>query len=162
MPFGRRVRIMMIEFKMSGFDQLEKSLSKLPKEFRDSVERTALRVAAKAIEKRAKAGAPVGSGLLKKSIGVTVKKNKSGKNSGSLSARVGARTGYAETQMVNGKSVKKDPVKYAGIVEYGTAKMPARPFIRNAVESSRSEVMELLSKGYNQGLARVAKKIKKL
>jgi len=153
---------MMMQFKMDGFMQLEKALSKLPKQIRDGVERTALRTAAKAIEKRAKASAPTSSGLLKKSIGVTVKKNKSGKNSGSLSARVGARTGYAETQMVNGRSIKKDPVKYAGIVEYGTAQMPARPFIRSAVESSRTEVVELLSKGYNIGLARIAKKIKKL
>lgn len=153
---------MMINFKMDGFDQLEKSLSKIPKELRDGVERTALRAGAKPIEKRAKAGVPVASGLLQKSIGVAVKKNKSGSNAGNLSARVGARTGFKEVQMVNGQPVEKDPVKYAGIVEYGTATMPARPFIRTAVESSRGEVMSGLAKGYESGMKRIVRKIKKL
>ena len=153
---------MMISFKMDGFDRLEKALSKLPKELRDGVERTALRAGAKPIETKAKSGAPVTSGLLRSSIGVVVKKIKSGKLAGTLSARVGARTGFGETQMVNGQPVKKDTVKYAGIVEYGTATMPARPFMRSAVESSRTEVMTGLAKGYESGMKRIIKKIKKL
>jgi len=147
---------------MNGFKQLEKSLSKLPKALADGVERTALREGAKPIEKRAKAGVPVASGLLKRSIGISVKKNRRGENKGNLSARVGARTGFEQTDMVDGVAVRKNPVKYAHLVEYGTSTAPAKPFIRPAAESSKSEVLDGLAKGYDKGMGRVVKKIRAL
>lgn len=169
----------MMKFKMDGFKELEKALSKLPKDLRDGVERTALRTAAKPIEKKAKAGAPVGvgehSGLLKKAIGITVKKQKKGRNVGNLSARVGIRTGFKVSlgiriaRVTKGKRVAgqayeafKDPIKYAHLVEFGTAREAAKPFMRPAAEGSRNEVASLLAKGYDKGLTRIVKKIKKL
>jgi len=153
---------MSINFKMDGFKQLERSLSKLPKALSDGVERSALRAGAKPIEKKAKASVAVSSGLLKQSLGTSVKKNRGGENKGNLSARVGARTGFGKTEMVNGKPVRKDPVKYAHLVEYGTSRTAAKPFIRPAVESSKNEVLEGMAKGYEKGMARVSKKIKAL
>ena len=169
---------MSLNFKMDGFKQLERSLSKLPKELSSGVERTALRTAAKPIEKKAKASAPTGtgkhSGLLKKSIGITVKKQKKGRNSGNLSARIGIRTGFKVSlgmriaRVTKGKRVIgqayeafKDPTKYAHLVEFGTSREAAKPFMRPAAEGSRGEVASLLAKGYDKGLARIVKKIKK-
>jgi len=154
---------MSINFKMDGFKQLEKSLSKLPKALADGVERTALRQGAKPIEKKAKASVAVSSGLLKQSIGISVKKSRGGANKGNLSARVGARTGF--TKIIGIKDsvpIKQNPVKYAHLVEYGTSRTAAKPFIRPAAESSHGEIMDGLAKGYEKGMARTVKKIRKL
>lgn len=70
------------------------------------------------------------AGRLRKSIRVVRKKTKSGKafsRKRSIRVYAGHFTGY-----------------YAGWVEYGTKKVPARPFLRKAFHSSMSEVQSIL------------------
>jgi len=52
-------------------------------------------------------------------------------------------------------------VKYAHLVEYGTSKMAARPFIRNAIASSETQIMHEMAKGYEKGLDRAVRKLRK-
>jgi len=91
-------------------------------------------------------------------LGLMVKKTRKGQ----LTARVGARSGF--TQMVTRKGrtkpEKANPVKYANLVEYGTSRSPAKPFIRPAIESSQGAIIEGMANGYAKGMDKVIKKIR--
>lgn len=145
-----------------GHKELARALDKLPKEIANAAERTALREGAKPIAAAAKsnAGRSKETGLLQESIGVTVKKVR-----GRLSARVGARTGFGREVSRGGygpraRTVYSDPSKYAHLVEYGTSKTAARPFMRPAIDSSAGEVVNNMAKGYAKGLDRAVRKLK--
>ena len=142
--------------KITGARELQRALARLPEELSKSVERTVLREGAKPIHSSAKSRVAVSSGLLKKSLGITVKKTRKGQ----LTARVGARSGFKKTVTRNGKTVNADPAKYSHLVEYGTSHSPAKPFIRPAIDSASGQVMEAMAKGYDKGLDRVVRKIR--
>ena len=105
---------------------------------------------------------------MQRSIGVTVKKTRTGQ----LTARVGPRSGFKGKSL--GKKLSKrgktkgqmterfaDPVNYAHLVEYGTSRAPAQPFIRPAVNSSTGAIIDGMAKSYSKGLARAVKKLRK-
>jgi HK97 gp10 family phage protein len=58
------------------------------------------------------------------------------------------------------KPEKANPVKYANLVEYGTSRSPAKPFIRPAIESSQGAIIEGMANGYAKGMDKVIKKIR--
>jgi HK97 gp10 family phage protein len=167
--------------KVDGMKELQRALAALPAELQRQSETTALREGMKPVLKTARALAPIGrgphKGLLKKSIGLTVRKGKNG-----ITSRVGARSGfkieigkqtarsnrYAKTRkgklLVTKKggqyTVYKDPSKYSHLVEYGTSHSAAKPFIRPAVESNESAITEGLANGYEKGMEKAIAKIK--
>ena len=147
--------------KLSGMSDLRRALEKLPKELRRTTESAALRAGATPIRKAAKANLSgvKDTGLLQKALGLTVKKTRAGQ----LTARVGPRSGFAQVVLRKGRSKpeKANPVKYAHLVEYGTSKMAARPFIRNAIASSETQIMHEMAKGYEKGLDRAVRKLRK-
>jgi HK97 gp10 family phage protein len=159
--------------KITGLNELRVALEKLPKEMQRTTETTALREGMKPVLKTARSLAPKGkgdhSGLLKKSIGMNVRKSR-----GQVTARVGPRSGFKKSlgtkiaRVTKGKRVAgqpyeafKDPVKYAHLVEMGTSRQPARPFIRPAVESNTGAITEGLAKGYAKGLEKAVRKLRK-
>jgi HK97 gp10 family phage protein len=146
----------MSALKITGLKELEKSLNKLPKELQRQSETTALREGMKPVLKSARSlsGKSRDTGLLQKSIGMNVRKTRKG-----ISARVGARTGYAKTVKRNGKDVYSDPVKYAHLVEYGTSHSAAKPFIRPSIESSTDAINKGIADGYQKGLSKALTKL---
>jgi len=155
--------------QLHGMKQLAKSISRLPMELQRAAETVALRNGGKIILKSAKAHAKSSedTGLLIKSLGVTVRKGKSGKERGIYTARIGPRTGFGKTIGVRksgkdaGKPIRQDPVKYAHLVERGTSQSGAKPFIRPAVDAAGSDVVSAMAAGYEKGLTRAIAKAKR-
>lgn len=155
--------------KVSGIKEIRKALEKLPIDLQKTTEATALRAGAKPVLTAAKSNAKSSedSGLLIKSLGVNVRKGRSGATKGIYTARIGPRKGFRQVVGIRlsgknaGKPIYKNPVKYAHLVELGTSHSAAKPFIRPAVESSKSEVLSEIAKGYDKGLARVIERLKK-
>jgi len=159
-----------LEFK--GIRELARNLESLPDKLQKSAEKAVLRAGAVPIRRVAKAKAPVGTGpakgLLKKSIGLSVKKVK-----GITSARVGPRSnpvslGIKIARKTKGKRRKgepyeafKNPVYYSHLVEYGTAHSAAKPFIRPAVDQTQDEILSAMSTGLDKHLTRQVAKLKK-
>ena len=152
--------------KVDGIKELRRALDRLPKELQHASESNALREGMKPVLKTARGIAPVQDGLLKKAIGLTVRKGKNG-----VTARVGARTGF-KGRSLGFKMVKRgknkgkmterfqDPSKYSHLVEFGTSHSAAKPFIRPAVESNTSAISDGIAKGYEKGLEKAIAKVR--
>jgi HK97 gp10 family phage protein len=152
-----------MSLKITGAKDIERLLYKLPAQMQNRAESTILRQGAKPILKAAKSKAPKGpTGLLKKSMGVTVKKVK-----GVRSARVGPRNGFIQTKMVKRRKTGEiesqdiNPVFYAHLVELGSSRQVAKPFIRPAIDSSKSEVLTGMAKGYERALTNEVRRLRK-
>lgn len=153
-----------IKIESAGLRQLMRNLDALPAALKKSAETAVLRAGATPIQKAAKRNAKKfrDTGLLEKSIGLRVKAVK-----GEKSARVGPRAGMRQKVTRTNKKTGKtrteiaDPNKYSHLVEYGTSKAPAQPFIRPAVESTQGEVLDAMSVGLDKHLTRVAEKLKR-
>jgi HK97 gp10 family phage protein len=145
-----------------------KSLESLPIELQKSAERAVLRSGAAPIQKAVKARVPVDTGLLKKSIGTKVSLGRAATYG---RAQVGPRSGFHSTKKVTGR--KRDraskgkrraakekkmiqPEEYAFYLEHGTPHMPAKPFIRPAIDAAEGEVLAAMATGLDKHLTRVA------
>jgi HK97 gp10 family phage protein len=110
-----------------------------PAQITAEIEKTAmdrLEQAGEIIADRARALCPVDTGALKKSIRV-----RRLKGDPKLDVRI-----YAGNR-VEGGSMKKGAARgafYAHMVEYGTVKMPAKPFLRPALNGSKGQIMSAM------------------
>jgi HK97 gp10 family phage protein len=138
-------------FKIAGIAEMLNTIDALADD---------LKAGARHIEKAAKSMATHSkrTGRLVESIGLSVRKNKGGPYRGKYTARVGARSGFATIVMEGGKPKRIDPVKYAHLVEFGTSKTPAQPFIRPAIESTKSTVMGTMATALDKHIARALKR----
>jgi len=162
--------------KLTGFKELEAALLKLPAEIAKTVEADVLREGMKPVLKasRAISAGISDTGLLAKSIGLTVRRvRRKMQYQNRYTARVGARTGFRkEVERTstftdkNGNTVTRtrkevaDPTKYAHLVEYGTSHSAAKPFIRPALQSAESQIVEGMAKGYAKGFEKAVRKLR--
>lgn len=158
---------MSVTITPSGIAELRAALEALPQELRNGSERTALRAGAKPVLKAAKGFLTVkDTGLLAASLGITVKKSR---KKGIVTARVGPRGNFGQwvtrkklvPQPGGGVKVYQyreyaNPASYAHLIEYGTSKMAARPFMRPAIHSARGAVEKEMANGFRKGLQRAA------
>lgn len=130
------------DITLTGDRRLARKFRKLQSNAsRNRVIRRPLSAALSPINKAAKQNAPVGTGALKKSIGTKVKAYPGGVWGG-----VGPRVGEKFT--IIGEDGKKHiPANYAHLVEYGTARTPAKPFLRPAMDSQRPNALRILKSG---------------
>ena len=108
-----------VQFEIKGLEQLAKNRKLLAKSFERNTIRTALRNAAKPVVAKAKAGVPVRTGALKRSIRASVKIDRAGLGT--------ARIGFGRDQF------------YGGFFELGTSQQAAQPFLRPALDDAESE-----------------------
>ncbi len=121
-----------VSAQLRDFDKWKKSLRELEKKVARSGNRKAVNRSTNPMLKASRAKAPVRSGLLRKSLG---KRVRTYVGSGTVVGLVGPRSKFEGT--FDGKKVK--PVNYAKFVEFGNSRMAARPFLRPAFDSSKSE-----------------------
>lgn len=168
-----------INFKLTGFAELETQLINLGRKKAKKVVRLAVAAAGRPVAKAAKAKVPVRFGNLKKSIGSKVKSFLQG-----TYVVIGPRKGYG--MVVDG--VYNDPAKYAHLVEYGAAPhditienkkalhwldptfgeafagvvhhpgSPAQPFMRPAFDSQKDNALNILKTKLAEGIEREAAK----
>ena len=130
---------------MSGAQALDGVLKKLPERVARNVVRRAVTKGAKVIEEEMRARAPVGAtGNLKASIGqVGVKSRDKSKLTRTVGALKGAgRKGF-----------------HAHLLEFGTVKMAARPFIRPAFDQTKGEALKVIGMELGKGVEKAARKL---
>lgn len=141
---------MVDEVRIEGLDILARKLERLPKNLRNRQAGKALRAGGKLIRDRAKATAPVDTtgtrpgGTIKKNVAM---RTSTGRRAGPQ-ADVVVRIGVLSDR--SGRNSFTDAF-YWRFHEFGTSKMPARPFIRPAFESLKftafNKIIVVLKKG---------------
>lgn len=111
-----------------GLDAIERTAKKR------AVTLKAVKAGAKLVQQRAKANAARRSGALRQSIGTKAVKGSRGKTL--ALAIVGARAKVV--RQYKGRAVK--PSKYAHLVERGTVRSAARPFLKPALDSQKTQI----------------------
>lgn len=150
-----------VKVEVDGLSDVLKVINDVEQGIRNRVLRKAFRAYGKQIIKPAKAAAPRRSGTLKKSIGQKVATYKSG----AVVLVVGPRRGVVGEY--EGKKVV--PSRTAHLVEFGTKRSRATPFMQRAAVAARSEgvrqfttkVREELPKEVKKAVARRLKRLQK-
>lgn len=152
-----------IKGKIDGLSDVMKSLEGLKASVGRRILRKAITDATRPILKDAKSKCPRETGLLRKSLG---RKTKVYRKSGVVVGIVGPRTGFKQMVTIKdrrtGKTVEvlRNPTKYAHLVEYGTLKAAAKPFLRPAWTGNKSRAAELIATRVREEIAKEAAKAK--
>jgi HK97 gp10 family phage protein len=120
-----------VEVHISGLDELQDKLNRLPVEFSRRALRTALRAPGLIFRDAIKSTAPVLTGWLKGHITVRAKTNNYDEGSVTTTFTRKAKPGD-----------KTSAIYEALYAEFGTVKQSARPFIRPAFESSKQRALD--------------------
>ncbi|SNT76715.1 HK97-gp10 family putative phage morphogenesis protein [Paracoccus seriniphilus] len=133
---------MSVTIDVEGFAELEKALDNLSKSAGKAVLRRALKKAAQPTADLARSMAPVKTGKLAKSVIV-------GTRLDGRQARIHRRMfrdDKAAVEMFVGPSyLRGDGGRHGHLVEFGTSKMAARPFMRPAWDQDKNAMLERLS-----------------
>ena len=134
----------MFSFEVIGLNLIERKLKNMEPKLAKKIVRSSLRKAAKPVLQAAKANCPYLSGDLKKSLKVrALKKRKH-------SYAVGVSSS-------NKKHWYKGDQFYAAFIEFGTNKMPARPFLRSAYDTQGERARKILINELKAGIAGATK-----
>lgn len=146
-----------------SFEKVTKALKALPTAIQEKVVAGATRAGAVVVKKEAKRLAPVDTGTLRMSIDVAKAKKKDTKeNHVKFYVVPKSKITKKIKAMADGKSSVlriNASIHYPFMVEYGTSKMKAQPFLRPAVDNTKEEVVKAFQK---YALARTDKEIAKL
>lgn len=133
---------MSLSITFQGADALREKLKGLTRAVEKRLVGRAAQAALKPLVATARKGVPIGTGNLKKSIGVKrVRKTRKGEHVLLVGARAGFKWAYG------GGSVENDPVRYANPVEFGHVTpgggfVPPAGFLRNAYNQHRVTVVD--------------------
>lgn len=158
-----------VEVRMTGIDELVKTLEGLQYDIKKKGGRFALRKAAQVIRDQARQNAQtVDDSATPEMIAKNITERWNGrlnKRTGDLGFRVGvlggARNYSAYGEIPTGKSAKANPggdTFYWRFVEFGTSKTAARPFMRPAMEQSIQGATDAFIRHYQAALDRALRK----
>lgn len=116
-----------VKISIDGVKELNDLLQKLPDKIEKKALDNAMRTGANVVKKAAQSKAPVNTGLLRDSI--KVKKDSSQQKAGAFQVGIF-------------KERKKHYPFYAHMIEFGTSKMQAQPFLRPAFDENRAEALK--------------------
>lgn len=141
----------MMSVKIDGLKELQEALNQLPLKIQGKPLRSAVGAAAKVVMDEAKRRVPQDSGQLKKAIyrGRSRSMSGTGKETYVVAVRKG-KAKYANTRKNRrfnrvGKTYQTRGLAYYWrFLEFGTAKMPARPFLRPAFEATKEQAARVL------------------
>jgi HK97 gp10 family phage protein len=131
------------DYTIEGARDIERVLEAIGPKLAGQVGGNAVRAGARVIVKEAKRLVPVRSGHLRDSIKiVTLKKNQK------ASDVVGVLIGF-----------EKPSSRIAHLIEFGTSHSAAQPFMRPAMDSQHSEILDAIGKALASGVIKKATKI---
>lgn len=133
------------QFKMKGLSELQKSLNTLPDKLRDRALKNASAAGARVIQREAKRLVPVQTGTLRDSIVV----------SRTFKQR-GRRVVLRGAVVIGLKGVGR---YYAHLHEFGTSKIPARPFMRPALNNMAPKALKVIGEKLGKEIDKAAKKL---
>lgn len=131
-----------------GTNPLIAKLNKLPNAVQKRVLRPALRKGARLIQKAAQGGAPVDTGLMRRSL--TVKAMKTKKN------RIGSMVMYRNVDLLLRFSKAGKRYFYPAAVEYGHSGHDGTHFIREAFDSKQASAESMILREIATGIEREA------
>lgn len=142
---------MTVTSKVIGAAEIEALLKQLPDKVARKVVGQSLRRGGTSLVKRAKANLEsnqsVDSGLLKSKIGVRQSKGK---------AAVGILKGSQTVTRKGRKPERATPTRYAHLIEFGTKNIPAKPFLRPALDEGGSEAIKIIGEAMGKGVMKEA------
>lgn len=152
-----------IEFALEGIDSLVGKLEAISYDMKRKGGRTALRKAAQVVANKAKEGAErLDDPETGRSIAANIALRWNGrlfKLNGDLGFRVGVLHGAV---LKNGGDLSANsPTPHWRLLEFGTAKMAAQPFMRKALADSISEVTSTFITEYEKAIDRAIKRADK-
>lgn len=152
---------MKTDMKIEGLEEVLARLNSLSPNLRKGALRTGMRKGANTVRKAARDKAPVKSEAMKKNIAVQFASRTSRKIDG-LAFRVGVRGGakeptkasrYSRSRRSAGSTAPdRRSTWYWRLVEFGTQKMPARPFMRPALSQNVEKVISQVAKDLDDGI----------
>lgn len=155
-----------LSWEMKGLDELQAALEELPEKLARKVTKAALADGAEIIKNEMVDNAPKKSGFLSKHFGTHVSV-KSDAIAGKAVAGPLAKTYYPNAgDRKLGVSTGKHPVKggavpvasVARFLEFGTRKMKAEPFMRNAVLSRAQAALDKMIQHLRDGLVSITRR----
>lgn len=150
-----------VQFKIEGLPDLQKLLKELGPGVVNKGARFALRKGANLVRDSAKAGAqelndPETGRSISENIAVRFS-NRTFKRTGDIMFRVGVMGGARLPKGSTDKSARS-PTPHWRLLEFGTERMAARPFMRRALSENVGEVTNVTSRELNKWIARYVKK----
>lgn len=143
-----------------NFKDIRKALEKLPKNVSKRVVRRALYAGATVVRDAARAKVPVQTGALRASI-VARASSPSTKASSLGGNELVASVGIARKKFLRGKRKGKYPRRYAHIVEFGSRRMAARPFMRPALDTQIDSILGTIAAKMREGINEEAARLKR-
>lgn len=136
-----------MQFDMKGFDQLKEDFKLLSEIEKKQITKKAILASSRVFRDAVKQTAPVKTGALKRSVSaVSIRAN-------TPIAGVIFKTIRASKK----KGKAKITPFYWRFIEYGTSKMPAKPFIRPAFDSSVDKAAKAGFEAYQEEIGRIFK-----
>jgi HK97 gp10 family phage protein len=123
---------------LHGMEELQAALNQLPKSLSKAVLRRALTKAGQPVLHAARAGVPIGEGDLLRSLDIRPMLTKRQRRLRRKAGRGGAADVFIGPTFPMGR--------HGHLVEFGTVKMGARPFLRPAWDSNKSTVFAIFKK----------------
>lgn len=153
----------LVTVKVSGLDEIEKKLKLLPQRLGNNALKRALRKGANVIKVQAQANAqtiddPQTRENIAKNIAVAAGSAKRSRDAGGLLMRVGVIGGARLSRGDNG--APGGNTTHWRFVEFGTATVPARPFMRNAMVSASEKAIEVTATSMNTEIDKELAKLK--
>lgn len=152
-----------VEFSILGLDGLLGKLSAVSVDVRHKGGRAALRKAAQVVVQKAKAGAErIDDKATGRSISDNIALRWNGrlfKRTGDLGFRIGVLHGAVLKD--GGDLSSNAPTPHWRLIEFGTEKMPAAPFMRPALADSISEVTNTFVTEYEKSIDRAIRRAAK-
>ena len=153
-----------VSFTLTGAEALSARLESLTYETKRKGGRSALRKAAQVIRDRAKEGAArLDDEATGRRIADNVAErwdNRRFKSTGDLAFRVGILKG-AKIKPGNPDEGESGPTPHWRLLEFGTEKMQAQPFMRPAMDQTMGEVAAVFIREYNKAIDRALKRAAK-
>lgn len=144
------------QFQLVGDKALIKKLQYLSDKAAKKVMLPAIRKGLKPIKAEAKKRVPVKSGLLKKAISASARSTRDGDK---VTGKVYVNP---KVQGVDAKGKKHKPYKIAHIIEFGSVKTPAIPFLRPALDDKSDEAKQIITKEAKINLDKVVSTMDKI
>lgn len=137
-----------------GARELEALLRELPDRLARSVVTGGLRAGATVIARAAKEKAPEDTGSLKSKIGVGRPRTVDGKRSVPVAVKGGVIRAVPKDRK---KARKIVPARTAHLVEFGSERLPARPFMRPALDEAGPRAIARIAEVMSRGVDREAR-----
>jgi len=137
------------QFRMNGLSELQRSLDALPNKLKDKAVKNASAAGARVIQREAKRLVPVGQANSGEHLRDQIVVSRSFKQKGKKKKLKGA--------VVLG--IKDEGRFYAHLVEYGSSRQSAQPFMRPAMENKAAEALKVMAEKLSKEIAKAAGKL---